>query len=83
MGNLNRVTGRYVLSVKSYQEAVALYRSALARQPRFFRGHLELGKLLMQAGNQAAARGEFQAAATLSDADDDRGTADEARRFLK
>jgi len=47
------------------------------------RAHLELGKLLMQAGNPAAARGEFQTAAALGDADNDRGTADEARRFLK
>jgi len=37
----------------------------------------------MQAGNPAAARGEFQTAAALSDADNDRGAADEARRFLK
>jgi tetratricopeptide (TPR) repeat protein len=47
------------------------------------RAHLELGKLLMQAGNAAAARGEFQTAATLCDADNDRGMADEARRLLK
>ena len=37
----------------------------------------------MQAGNPAAARGEFQTAAALGDADNDRGTADEARRLLR
>ena len=47
------------------------------------RAHLELGKLLMQAGNVTEARGEFQTAAALCDADNDRGTADEARRLLK
>ena len=47
------------------------------------RAHLELGKLLMQAGNRNAARGEFQTAAALCDADNDRATADEARRLLK
>jgi tetratricopeptide (TPR) repeat protein len=47
------------------------------------RAHLELGKLLMQAGNAAAARGEFQSAATLGEADNDRGTAEEARSLLK
>ena len=47
------------------------------------RAHLELGKLLMLAGDPAAARGEFQAAATLCDADNDRASAEEARRLLK
>jgi Flp pilus assembly protein TadD len=47
------------------------------------RAHLELGKLLVQAGNRAAANREFQAAATLCDADNDRGAADEARRLLQ
>jgi len=37
----------------------------------------------MQAGNVAGARDEFQTAAVLCDADNDRGTADEARRLLK
>jgi len=47
------------------------------------RAHLELGKLLLQAGNKAAANGELRTAATLCDADNDRGGADEARRLLK
>ena len=47
------------------------------------RAHFELGTLLMQAGNRAAARGEFQTAAVLCDADNDRATAEEARRLLK
>ncbi len=47
------------------------------------RAHLELGKLLMLAGDPAAARGEFQTAATLCDADNDRASAEEARRLLK
>jgi tetratricopeptide (TPR) repeat protein len=46
------------------------------------RAHLELGKLLTQAGNRIAARGEFQTAAALCDADNDRATADEARRLF-
>ena len=37
----------------------------------------------MQAGNLAGARGEFETAAALCDADNDRGTADEARRLIK
>jgi tetratricopeptide (TPR) repeat protein len=47
------------------------------------RAHFELGKLLIQAGNRMAARTEFQTAAELCDADNDRPTADEARRLLK
>jgi tetratricopeptide (TPR) repeat protein len=47
------------------------------------RAHLELGKLLLRAGNRVAARGELQTAATLGDADNDRGAAAEARRLLK
>jgi hypothetical protein len=47
------------------------------------RAHLELGKLLLQAGNKVAANGELQTAATLGDADNDRAGADEARRLLK
>jgi tetratricopeptide (TPR) repeat protein len=47
------------------------------------RARLELGKLLLQAGNRIAARVEFQTAATLCDADNDRATAAEARRLLK
>jgi len=47
------------------------------------RAHFELGKLLMQAGNQIAARGELETAAALCDADNDGGTAEEARRLLR
>jgi tetratricopeptide (TPR) repeat protein len=47
------------------------------------RAHFELGKLLMQAGDRNAANREFQTAATLCDADNDRATANEARRLLK
>jgi tetratricopeptide (TPR) repeat protein len=47
------------------------------------RAHLELGKLLARAGNRPAARAEFQTAATLCDADNDRGAAEEARRLMK
>ena len=50
------------------------------------RAHLELGKLFRQAGDsvsRGAARGEFQTAAALYDADNDRQAADEARRLLK
>jgi tetratricopeptide (TPR) repeat protein len=47
------------------------------------RAHLELGKLLMQAGNPEGAHREFQAAAALCDADNDRAAADEARRLLQ
>ena len=47
------------------------------------RAHLELGKLALGAGNRDGARREFQMAATLCDADNDRTTADEARRLMK
>jgi hypothetical protein len=47
------------------------------------RAHLELGKLLLQAGNKVAANAELRSAATLGDADNDRSGADEARRLLK
>ena len=49
------------------------------------RAHLELGKLMLRAGgsaSQAAARAALQTAATLGDADNDRASANEARRFL-
>ena len=49
----------------------------------FGRSHLELGKLALKSGNRAAARQEFQTAATLCDSDNDPGPADEARRLLK
>jgi tetratricopeptide (TPR) repeat protein len=47
------------------------------------RAHLELGKLLSQAGDRDGARREFETAAMLGDADNDRGAADQARRLLK
>ena len=47
------------------------------------RAHLELGKLRSAAGNRPAAIAEFQAAATLCDADNDGATGDEARRLMK
>jgi tetratricopeptide (TPR) repeat protein len=47
------------------------------------RAHLELGKLSLQAGNRANAQRELEMAATLCDADNDRGMGDEARRLLK
>ncbi|MEO8259560.1 MAG: tetratricopeptide repeat protein [Acidobacteriota bacterium] len=47
------------------------------------RAHLELGRLMLKAGNRSAARQAFQTAATLCDSDNDGATADEARRLLK
>jgi tetratricopeptide (TPR) repeat protein len=47
------------------------------------RAHLELGKLLLKAGNRAGARQAFQTAATLCDSDNDGATGDEARRLMK
>jgi tetratricopeptide (TPR) repeat protein len=47
------------------------------------RAHLELGRIAAKAGNKAAARAELQQAVTLSEADNDPGTADEARRLMK
>ena len=47
------------------------------------RAHLELGKLMLKAGNRAGARQAFQTAATLCDSDSDGATADEARRLMK
>lgn len=46
------------------------------------RAHLELGKLSLQRGDRETARREFQTAAELCDADNDRGTGDEARSLL-
>jgi tetratricopeptide (TPR) repeat protein len=47
------------------------------------RAYLELGKVLLKSGNKPAARTAFQTAATLCDADNDRGAAEEARRLLR
>jgi tetratricopeptide (TPR) repeat protein len=66
-------------------EAEEDLRTALSSEGRKWvlgRAHLELGKLRTTAGNRAAAKAEFQAAAALCDADNDGATADEARRLL-
>jgi tetratricopeptide (TPR) repeat protein len=47
------------------------------------RAQLEIGKLLLKAGNRVGARQAFQTAATLGDSDNDGATADEARRLMK
>src|SRR4029077_1364230 len=47
------------------------------------RAHLELGKLLIKAGNRPAANAEFRQAIALCDDDNDVATGDEARRLLK
>jgi tetratricopeptide (TPR) repeat protein len=68
------------------QEAEQDFRHAISVDGRKWvhgRAHLELGKLALQAGNRDTARSEFQTAALLGDADNDRGTANEARRLLK
>jgi len=67
-------------------EADADLRGALAVEARkwvYARSHLELGKLALKAGNRTAARQELQQAAELGDADNDPGTAAEARRLMK
>jgi tetratricopeptide (TPR) repeat protein len=46
------------------------------------RTHVELGKLALKGGDRATARGEFQTAIPLCEADNDQATADEARRLL-
>ena len=47
------------------------------------RTHLELGKLALKAGNQPAARSEFQAAIALCESDNDAVWAEQARRLVK
>jgi 4-amino-4-deoxy-L-arabinose transferase-like glycosyltransferase len=47
------------------REAERLYRMALARQPAFFHGQLELGKLLLEAGDAPHAEEAFRAAESL------------------
>jgi tetratricopeptide (TPR) repeat protein len=49
----------------------------------YARAHLELGRIAVNAGNKAAARGDLQEAIALSDSDNDPGTAEEARRLMK
>jgi tetratricopeptide (TPR) repeat protein len=66
-------------------EAEQDLRKAVSLQGRPWvhgRAHLELGKLLLKAGNRAAARQAFQTAATLGDSDNDGASADEARRLM-
>jgi tetratricopeptide (TPR) repeat protein len=67
-------------------EASADLRGALSLEARTWvhaRSHLELGKLARKAGDGAAARREWQEAAALGQADNDPGTAEEARRLMK
>jgi tetratricopeptide (TPR) repeat protein len=67
-------------------EADADLRGALSLDARKWvlgRSHLELGKLAIKAGNRPAAQREFQQAVTLSESDNDPGTAEEARRLMK
>jgi len=47
------------------------------------RAHLELGRIAVNAGSKAAARGDLQQAVVLSESDNDPGTAEEARRLMK
>ena len=44
---------------------------------------VELGKLALKAGNQAAAGSEFQTAIQLCDSDNDSAFADQARKWIK
>ncbi len=46
------------------------------------RAQLELGKLALKAGNRPDAAAHFHAAISLCESDNDRGTADQARRLL-
>lgn len=67
-------------------DAQADLKAALGAEGRnwvYGRTHLELGKLALKAGNRAAARQEFQSAATLCEADNDPGAADEAKRLMR
>ena len=67
-------------------EAEQDLRNALSGEGRKWvqgRARFELGKLALKAGRTADARQHLLMAATLCDADNDSGTADEARRLLK
>jgi hypothetical protein len=67
-------------------DAEADLRKSLALEGRKWvhaRCHLELGKLALKGGNQAAAAVELRAAIPLADGDNDPLTSDEARRLLK
>ena len=74
------------LALAREKEAEQDFRQALSMDGRKWvlgRTHLELGKLSLKSGDRETARREFQTAAELCDADNDRGTADEARRLLQ
>jgi tetratricopeptide (TPR) repeat protein len=67
-------------------EAQSDLRKALSLEGRKWahgRAHLELGRIELKAGRTPEARRELQAAATLSESDNDPGAAEEARRLLK
>jgi hypothetical protein len=74
------------LAALGRNDADAELRKALTLEGRKWvhaRSHLELGKLALKAGNQAAATVEFRAAIPLADSDNDPLTSEEARRLLK
>jgi hypothetical protein len=47
------------------------------------RTHLELGKILLKAKDPRAANAEFRQAVTLCESDNDRPSANEARRLIR
>jgi tetratricopeptide (TPR) repeat protein len=66
-------------------EAQEAFTKALALPGRGWvhgRSHIELGKLILKAGNRIEAKQHFQAAVTLCGSDNDQTSADEARRLL-
>jgi tetratricopeptide (TPR) repeat protein len=72
--------------LKRRAEAESDLRHAIALEGRKWvhgRAHLELGRLFVEAGDRQEARRALQTAASLCDADNDRGMADEARRLLR
>jgi len=74
------------VALKRMSEAEQDLRKSVSLEGRKWvqgRAHLELGKLLLQAGNRAAALSELKTAAELCDADNDRRMGDEARRLSK
>jgi len=67
-------------------DAQADLRRALSLEGRkwvYGRAHLELGRILLKAGNRAAAKPEFQTAIGLCESDNDQLYADEARALMK
>jgi tetratricopeptide (TPR) repeat protein len=54
-----------------------------ARKWVLARAHLELGRIAVNAGRKAAARGDLEQAVALSESDNDPGTVEEARRLMK